>query len=820
MTPPAMHEINIKTLQDEATRLIDLEIDLLQRMLDEGIIANATKGESQTFDTESAYKCMEMLLGEKTKLENLEMVLAVVGTMKAGKSTTINAIVGTEVLPNRNRPMTAIPTLIRHTPGEKEPVLHFKNDKPINELLGTLYHAVDNQDNYEVINTLCIDSDMNELVNAIKGRETYERIYRGADSIFSFLKGLNDLVRLSRELGVEFPFSDYDEMHELPVIEVEFSHLRELDQASGRLTLLDTPGPNESGQPHLRKMLREQLRKASAVLAVMDYTQLKSDADAEVRNELEQIAEITEGRIFTLVNKFDQKDSNSDSEDDVKRYVSEVLMSGRISSSNVFPVSSRWAYLSNRAKHEIDLHQILPDSKEQLWVSDFGCAAFGTRWESKIKDVEQVMDAANDLWDDSLFHIPLESVVQSAHARAAAFSIDAAAAKLVDIAQSTNNLLSVRASSLKSSAKELQKQISALQADVGRIAEMQSYARNETDKLLNQLNKDTTKVFSVMQAEISSALQTYFKEGKRLEKAALIKKNDQTVVPRKENSANSHDRSSFIGKVLNVLSRVGEQIRYAPDGRDFDPENPVIKFDAKKDSRKLLDDINKSIATIINSSEKPLKTDIELLVKSFQENFIDRVQEDARNILKEINYRLDENGFNVKLKTPKTNSLILKFSGSEMLDDMIEAREKTVTKSRRQSGAWGTVCDWFNTDDWGWENYQSTEEYFEVDIRKIQRKVLEQAQNAFAGFDVAINDYIKIPLNDGIEEFFQELESAVEKIRGDMLQGIRDHAKNKEEKLIFAQQLSAIQKYLPNVLRDTSALKDDVAPLVNYEVGK
>lgn len=45
-------------------------------------------------------------------------MLAVVGTMKAGKSTTINAIVGQEILPNRNRPMTSVPTLIRHVPGK------------------------------------------------------------------------------------------------------------------------------------------------------------------------------------------------------------------------------------------------------------------------------------------------------------------------------------------------------------------------------------------------------------------------------------------------------------------------------------------------------------------------------------------------------------------------------------------------------------------------------------------------------------------------------------------------------------------------------
>ena len=48
-----------------------------------------------------------MLNNELRKISRLEMVLAIVGTMKAGKSTTINAIVGTEVLPNRNRPMTA-----------------------------------------------------------------------------------------------------------------------------------------------------------------------------------------------------------------------------------------------------------------------------------------------------------------------------------------------------------------------------------------------------------------------------------------------------------------------------------------------------------------------------------------------------------------------------------------------------------------------------------------------------------------------------------------------------------------------------------------
>ena len=95
-----MHEKNIEILRSEAQRLIDMEVNLLHKMLEEpGVIAAAHKGEVQTFDRDSALKHIEVLTGEKTKLEELEMVLAVVGTMKAGKSTTINAIVGTEVLP-------------------------------------------------------------------------------------------------------------------------------------------------------------------------------------------------------------------------------------------------------------------------------------------------------------------------------------------------------------------------------------------------------------------------------------------------------------------------------------------------------------------------------------------------------------------------------------------------------------------------------------------------------------------------------------------------------------------------------------------------
>jgi predicted GTPase len=64
-------------------------------------------------------------------------------------------------------------------------------------------------------------------------------------------------------------------------------------------------------------MLNEQLARASAVLAVMDYTQLKSISDEEVRQAISAVGRSVP--LYALVNKFDQKDRNSDDEEQVGR---------------------------------------------------------------------------------------------------------------------------------------------------------------------------------------------------------------------------------------------------------------------------------------------------------------------------------------------------------------------------------------------------------------------------------------------------------------------------------------------------------------------
>ena len=111
-----MHTQTIFELSQEAERLLQLSLQNLQALkaLPIATLDEAASGKADNanvlplhFSARGIETQQATLHNELRKITRLEMVLAIVGTMKAGKSTTINAIVGTEVLPNRNRPMTA-----------------------------------------------------------------------------------------------------------------------------------------------------------------------------------------------------------------------------------------------------------------------------------------------------------------------------------------------------------------------------------------------------------------------------------------------------------------------------------------------------------------------------------------------------------------------------------------------------------------------------------------------------------------------------------------------------------------------------------------
>ncbi|MCP2039895.1 GTPase SAR1 family protein [Neisseria sp. HSC-16F19] len=521
----------LKAYRDQVVNVLHQQIELLEEIQQSEVIKNSshTEQEPGQAGTASAHaltvddieRKKPVIVNEIEKLKHFDVVLSVVGTMKAGKSTTINAIVGREIMPNRNRPMTALPTRIIHTPGQKQPVLVFENASVFQfaQDLGALLR--DNPD-WKQIDEIKENHDLQELIAALQneGAALFRQKHEGDEQIFEFLKQLNDLVRLSemlhREIGAEpllFPYEDCRNINHLPTIEVEFSHLKNSGGVEGRLVLLDTPGPNESGQAHLKPMLAEQLQRSSAVLLVLDYTQLKSEAEFGVREQLAQIPALDKDRLFALVNKFDEKDANSDDKEQTQNMIFSDLLKDRIEKEHIFPVSSRLCYLANRMEEEL-----AAKGKPALggWVDDFAKEAFGAlyaRTWSK-KDDEEFAEAIDYLREVSHMAEPIDCAIVKTQTEAPLIAIRSALNQTREVLQEVTNFCHIHIGAAKERTadehKKLEEQIGKLENSIVSLAQLQEGQRKKLEKLCGNTRKKINSKINSLKNKIYEDIRSLF----------------------------------------------------------------------------------------------------------------------------------------------------------------------------------------------------------------------------------------------------------------------------------------------------------------------
>ncbi|HBA9158479.1 TPA: dGTPase [Escherichia coli] len=794
-----MHEKNIALLCDEADRLLQLNINLLRQMVDEPDVLLDGKNENGLlFDKRKALKRIEELEGEQIKTARREMVLAVVGTMKAGKSTTINAIVGQEILPNRNRPMTSVPTLIRHVPGKTEPVLHLEHIQPVRNLLSTLQQKLATPAGQQAVQTLQQTGDTRELLDILANDGWLKNEYHGEEEIFTGLASLNDLVRLAAAMGSDFPFDEYAEVQKLPVIDVEFSHLVGMDTCLGTLTLLDTPGPNEAGQPQMEVMMRDQLQKASAVLAVMDYTQMNSKADEDVRKELNAIADVSAGRLFVLVNKFDEKDRNGDGADTVRQKVPAMLNSYVLPASRVYSGSSRQAYLANRALHELRKNGTLPVN--EAWVDDFVREAFGRMKKDYVcKDSELATEGATDLWEGSLIDQLITEVIQSSHSRAAALAVDSAAAKLMQNAENVSEYLSLRHQGLQQSIQSLQAHITSLLEDIREIADCQEQVTADVRMAMEEIDARTRELLTGVCSSLEEKLNDYFRSGKRKEQQML----------EEENSAQPRERNAFA--FFHDIFGTGNQHDRM---RDFDPDSPEIKFSDRREALELMTQIESTVTSLHREAEAQFLPELEKIVRGIETGFRGTALYATEKIAGRINARLEDEGFTVKISFPAVSQLQTRLAVKTNLSALMEERTETVTRRRRQDGVWGTLCRWANTSDWGWKEYSVDVSRSVINMNKVRKEVMSLTRAYFGELQASIEQNINQPVRQEIDDFFCTFREKVEQLRNTLIQSSEDHKRDQQAQEKLTERLQALNERVPELITDSKALREELETML------
>jgi len=215
-----------------------------------------------------------------SSLKDFTAYIAFGGVMKAGKSTCISTLVGKDILPSRTNAMTTVPTVVVHTPGQVEPVLHLSR-----ELFDEVVKMFDYVRTKRVEGggggatdgsaLKSLDSDTARLI--FDANWTPQMTTTGTVAIHDSLYVINDLIRLHLATplrGVLLLDEIFSSMSSFPVIAVEFTSLASKAlpvEAIGRLALVDTPGEDEAVlSTELEPILQVVQRDANAYCIVMN----------------------------------------------------------------------------------------------------------------------------------------------------------------------------------------------------------------------------------------------------------------------------------------------------------------------------------------------------------------------------------------------------------------------------------------------------------------------------------------------------------------------------------------------------------------------
>lgn len=215
-------------------------------------------------------------------INNSVFPINVIATMSSGKSTLINALLGSKLMPSKNEACTATITEI------------LDND-------GTGFSAVAYDENDNVV------ENIPEL--------TYEEISRLNDN--------KDIYRIAVDGNIPF-----------------------LDANSTALMLVDTPGPNNSqNQAHKNTTYRAINNDANnLILYVLNGTQLSTNDDATLLNyvadQIKKGGKQVRDRFLFVVNKMDGFDPENEDIESVIKKVRMYLASYGIENPQIFPCSA------------------------------------------------------------------------------------------------------------------------------------------------------------------------------------------------------------------------------------------------------------------------------------------------------------------------------------------------------------------------------------------------------------------------------------------------------------------------------------------------
>lgn len=465
-----MKKCDLRILKNETEKILDCAIELCTKYNDK----------SGYFEN----NILKPLESEKEKLGKNEYVIAFLGSVKAGKSTLINALLGRKLNPTQHEAKTALPNLISYDVTKKEPFLKIKSE---------------------------IFDDLVQFAKSKQKELNLEKSYQGESEIYKFLNNLNDIYREflkeKSEDEIENFMRKFKNIDDFPRILVDFGDGYKFEKNS-KVTFIDTPGANEAKiSSHLRKIFNDTLQRASKVVMVVDYSNIDKDSDNKLFGEfLENTKAMQNNKeaILLVANKIDTLTNKEDREARVIKDKICNRFENKIKSENILPFSAQNAIDANFILKELSKEE--PDNDKLMELD------INFKW---IKEVENRKSYANDKLDLSGLS-ELKNVIKQAFENTDEKIVFSTLMKINGILKEyIENAIKTRQSDLKKSNEEIAKEIENIKSN-------QEQLKRKIPVIKGKFEKELKKAIESSQ----NLLDSYFPSKKNIQEEEENEEND------------------------------------------------------------------------------------------------------------------------------------------------------------------------------------------------------------------------------------------------------------------------------------------------------
>lgn len=209
--------------------------------------------------------------------------LCVMGNYSAGKSTFINALIGSELLPSGDEPLTAKVFKIKQADYDGFGCIEIQRN--------TDFMIIFNEDRYEFV-----------------GKEKTDLLVNLLEESLEQMKEESMVEKMNKALSIINEYNN-DTISELIEITVPFQGGL-WNQTDIKFVILDTPGSNSASNNEHLKVLEQALIGLTNGLAiyVSEYDSLDSRDNKDLYERIKKIEELDSRFTFIVVNKADEND--------------------------------------------------------------------------------------------------------------------------------------------------------------------------------------------------------------------------------------------------------------------------------------------------------------------------------------------------------------------------------------------------------------------------------------------------------------------------------------------------------------------------------